>query len=213
MTAKLVYFPLQGRAQSIRYLLAFKQVAFEDVKLSFEEWGAVKAAGTYGENAQLPVYVDESGKIFNQGNAILQMLAMKHGLGPQNAEEMYEIMWFFETIADHKPDAEYRAVLFTEGAAQESIDKMVEEQIKLLNKFESRWADGRAYCSGANITAADFFNLTAFTSLFNNPNIRNPSLSERVMVHYATLTHVKRVMENIKGQCQATVDALELSWI
>ena len=62
MTEKLIYFPLQGRAQASRYLLTYKQVAFEDVKLSFEEWGAVKAAGTYGENAQLPLYIDASGK-------------------------------------------------------------------------------------------------------------------------------------------------------
>ena len=129
------------------------------------------------------------------------MLAMKHGLGPKSAEEMYEIMWFFETIADHKPEAEYRAVLFTENAAQESIDKMVEEQIKLMNKCEARWADGRAHCSGADITAADFFLHTAFTSWYNNPNIRNPSFSERIMVHYATLPHTIRVMDNIKSQC------------
>ena len=63
--AKVVYFPIQGRAQAIRYLLAYKEVAFEDVRLSFEEWGPVKAAGTYGPNAQLPAYVDESGKVYN----------------------------------------------------------------------------------------------------------------------------------------------------
>ena len=64
--SKVVYFGLQGRAQSIRYLLSYKQVAFEDVRLTFDEWGPIKAAGTYGANASLPVYVDESGKVHNQ---------------------------------------------------------------------------------------------------------------------------------------------------
>ena len=47
-TAKVVYFPLQGKAQSIRYLLSYKHVAFEDVRIPFEDWGPIKAAGTYG---------------------------------------------------------------------------------------------------------------------------------------------------------------------
>ena len=62
---KLVYFNLQGRAQAIRYLLAYKGVEFEDVRMEFEEWGAAKAAGTYGEGAQLPVWVDDDGAIHN----------------------------------------------------------------------------------------------------------------------------------------------------
>jgi len=46
-------------------MLAAKGVAFEDVRLTFEEWGAAKAAGTYGAGNQLPVYIADDGKIFN----------------------------------------------------------------------------------------------------------------------------------------------------
>ena len=45
---KLVYFNLQGRVQSARYLLGYKGVEFEDIRLTSEEWGPTKAAGTYG---------------------------------------------------------------------------------------------------------------------------------------------------------------------
>ena len=44
----LVYFPLQGRAQMSRYAATYFGVDFEDKRLTFEEWGAAKAAGTYG---------------------------------------------------------------------------------------------------------------------------------------------------------------------
>ena len=44
---KLVYFDLQGRAQAIRYLLAYKGIEYEDIRLSFPEWGEAKMAGTY----------------------------------------------------------------------------------------------------------------------------------------------------------------------
>ena len=46
---KLLYFQVQGRAQPIRFMLDVKGVAFEDVRMTFEEWGAVKQAGTYGD--------------------------------------------------------------------------------------------------------------------------------------------------------------------
>ena len=61
---KLVYFPVMGRAQAIRFMLASRGVAFEDERISFEEWGARKAAGTYG-TSQLPVWVDDNGKWYN----------------------------------------------------------------------------------------------------------------------------------------------------
>ena len=98
---KIVYFNLQGLAQASRYLLTFKGVEFEDVRLTFEEWPAVKAAGTYGAGNSLPIYVDDEGKNHNQAKAILMLLAGQHGLSPQNAEEMFELMWFFETRGDH----------------------------------------------------------------------------------------------------------------
>ena len=53
---KLVYFDAQGRAQAIRYLLGYKGIEFEDIRLTFEEWPATKAAETWGAGNGLPVY-------------------------------------------------------------------------------------------------------------------------------------------------------------
>ena len=59
---KVVYFNIQGRAQSFRYLLAHKGVEYEDVRVTFEEWGAAKGAGTYtAPGGQLPAYIDADG--------------------------------------------------------------------------------------------------------------------------------------------------------
>ena len=46
---KLLYFPLQGYAQSIRYMLGAKGVEFEDVRIPMEEWRTIKEAKTYGD--------------------------------------------------------------------------------------------------------------------------------------------------------------------
>ena len=45
-------------------MLAAKGVAFEDQRIPFADWGPIKAAGTYGEGAQLPIYVADDGKFY-----------------------------------------------------------------------------------------------------------------------------------------------------
>ena len=59
---KLVYFPLQGRAQASRYCLAHKGVEFEDVRLTYAEWGEAKAAGTYtAVGGNIPAFIEDDG--------------------------------------------------------------------------------------------------------------------------------------------------------
>ena len=90
------------------------------------------------------------------------MLAMKHGMGPNTAEEMYELNWICETKADHEPE-EHKTAIFLVDAPAETIEKAVEANIKCMDKMEARWADGRAHACGANLSAADFFFLAGYT--------------------------------------------------
>ena len=43
---KLIYFPFMGRAESIRLLLTHAQVDFEDERVSFDAFHAMKDNGT-----------------------------------------------------------------------------------------------------------------------------------------------------------------------
>lgn len=83
----------------------------------------------------------------------------------------------------------------------------------LTAKLEARWADGRTRVAGANITAADYSILTSYTSVTSNANLRNPSLTARLTAIHEGTTNVKRVVAAIKGDCQASVDALQPAWI
>ena len=208
----LVYFGIQGRAQSIRYLLAYKQVAFEDKRLSFEEWGPAKAAGTYGAGNSVPVWVEDDGTVKNQGNAILHYLAHKHGLNCATAEEQYELNWFYETGNDHQKP-EFMKALFNADADQATIDGFVAEMNKNADKLEARFADGRAHVTGANISAADFSLLAGHTGVISNSHLRCPSISERLMADTASRPNLARVLANIQSECQATVDAIVPGWI
>ena len=59
---KLVYFELHGRAEAIRLLCHHAKVEFEDVRFSFEEWGAKKGSGEF--KGQLPQW-HEDGEVMN----------------------------------------------------------------------------------------------------------------------------------------------------
>ena len=95
---KLVYFDLQGRAQAIRYLFALKGIEYEDVRVSFEDWPAIKAAGTYtAVGGSLPSLVEADGSKKNQGMAILHGLCKQHGVVPASCCQTFEMHWFFQT--------------------------------------------------------------------------------------------------------------------
>ena len=75
--------------------------------------------------------------------------------------------WFFETILDHKKQ-ELKPVLFTAGVAQELIDKAIENEKTMLDKFNTRWVDARTHVAGHNKTIADYTLLTLWTSVWAN---------------------------------------------
>lgn len=211
---KLVYFNLQGRAQAARFLAAYKGIEYEDVRLTFEEWGAAKAAGTYGEGNQLPVWVEDDGKIRNQGKAIGCYLAVKNGLTPADAEEAYERSWYDETLIDFtKPEA--RAAVFQEGAPQEAIDLAYDNFVAHMTKLNNRWADGRAHVVGASVTDADFDYLARHIQITFNESGRNPSLGQRMREALPTFEHANRVFENAKALVPEAVAAALASgtWI
>ena len=76
MAARLTYFPLRGRAEAIRLVLEYVGATYEDKKVSFEEWGAIKPTLPFG---QIPFYEDEDVKI-PQSMAIVRHLGRKYSL-------------------------------------------------------------------------------------------------------------------------------------
>ena len=83
----------------------------------------------------------------------------------------------------------------------------------MLDKCNTRWADGRNHVVGNTITTADFDLLTLFTSIISNSHLRNPEVSTRVKAHYETLEHVNRVVSNVRQPVQNVVDQIQPSWI
>ncbi|MFH4978255.1 hypothetical protein AB6A40_004964, partial [Gnathostoma spinigerum] len=94
---KLQYFPLRGRAESIRLLLTYLGQEFIDEKISFEEWPKVKPTTPFGF---LPVLTVDGEYQIAQTLAILRYLARKHGLEGSTDEENAYIDMYADQIQD-----------------------------------------------------------------------------------------------------------------
>ena len=94
---KLIYIPLHGRAEPTRMLLNYAGIKFEDERIPFAEFGSRKAEFPAG---QVPVWINDDGKVYNQSIAIVHALAREHGFAPKNSLGEWANTWVSETIAD-----------------------------------------------------------------------------------------------------------------
>jgi len=81
----LHYFPTTGRAELIRLLFTAAGQKFTDTRVTFPEWGKLKAAGSTPWGS-LP-YLEVDGKELGQTKAIVRFVAHEHGLAGSGAFE------------------------------------------------------------------------------------------------------------------------------
>ena len=208
---KLLYFPLQGRAQAIRYMLKLKGIDFEDQRLTGAEWGPIKAAATYGANVQMPIYVKDDNTHMTQSMAILKSLAMEHGYMPTTAQEFYEAEWFLDTATDMLAKPGVVGALLNDDATEEQQQVAADAITGLMDKYNTRFSDDRAHVAGATLTYADFQCLATYTSVIDNAHVKHQKIKDATTAKKADCANLMRVVDAIKGQCQATVDALQPS--
>ena len=96
---QLLYFDVYGKAEPIRIMLHHAKFAFEDVRLTSEQFQAKKASGELPAG-QLPVWVSDDGKVYNQSHAILRALAIEHGYYGDNFEERWAADMVLDTYED-----------------------------------------------------------------------------------------------------------------
>jgi prostaglandin-H2 D-isomerase / glutathione transferase len=66
---KLTYFDIEGVAESVRLALALSNTEYEDIRVAFPDWGALKPTLPYG---QLPVMTIDDGPMLTQSKALLR---------------------------------------------------------------------------------------------------------------------------------------------
>ncbi len=78
---QLIYFDFAGRGEAIRDALRWGRVPFNDVRVSFAEFQAMRASGRLPYD-RLPILELEDGTILAQSNTILRWAAERAGLTP-----------------------------------------------------------------------------------------------------------------------------------
>lgn len=80
---ELIYFPVRGKAEHIRYIFHQAGVPFTDTRLDKADWPKLKPETPFG---QLPV-LKVDGKFLAQSTAIARYVANEHGLNGDSAFE------------------------------------------------------------------------------------------------------------------------------
>lgn len=150
---KLTYFPIKGKAEPIRYLLAYRNIDFEDIRLDLDTWkSSVKQTSPFGK---VPI-LEIDGKKVTQSRAICRYLGREAGLAGKDAWEDLQIDIIVDTVddvrsaitdyyyySDEKAKAEKKGPLFNETIPFyfKKFDTIVSENNGHLANKKLTWAD------------------------------------------------------------------------
>ena len=95
-TYKLTYFNLEARAEWIRWIFLQVGVPFEDIRVPFQDWPAMKPTTPFG---CLPI-LEVDGKQIAGSIPIARYVAEKHGLAGENAIENAQLAGIGDVIQD-----------------------------------------------------------------------------------------------------------------
>ena len=85
---KLFYFPVYGKAETIRMMLWKAGAAYENINLNPETLKEMKESGAL-EFGQVPMLELDDGTKLSQSNAIVMYLAQTHGFICEDAMKNY----------------------------------------------------------------------------------------------------------------------------
>jgi glutathione S-transferase len=151
----LTYFPFRGLGEPIRLFFEDQGIAFEDRRVGFDEWDAVKPQMQF---RQMPRLQDGVETLF-QSQAILRYLARPRGLcGETDAErircdisaeagrDLQQRLWdHFWWPGSNTPDA---AAEFEAGTLSDQLDLV------------AAWLGDAPWFGGARVLFADYYVLT-----------------------------------------------------
>ena len=165
---RLIYFDFPGRGEAIRDALRMGGVAFEDLRLSFPEFQARRAAGQLPWDT-LPVLEFDDGRQLGQSNALLRWAGAEAGLTPVDPLDALRVDALLDNIEDYGTrlsvsirvsDEAVRAALRAELA-----ERWLPEWFRLL---ERRLAEaGHGWLVGAALSIADLKAVHLIDKLIN----------------------------------------------
>ncbi|KAM4032679.1 glutathione S-transferase P 2-like [Anomaloglossus baeobatrachus] len=151
----LTYFPIRGRAEAIRLLLADQGASWTDDEVQMQDWAAgvrdLKKNAVFG---QLPRFQDGDFELY-QSCTILRYLGRKYGLSGSSQQEIANI----EMINDGVEDLRMKYYIFHFLEKEPNKEKFLAELATQLGYFErilSKNSNGSKFLVGDKISYADY---------------------------------------------------------
>jgi len=167
------YFDMPGRGEMIRVLLKHIGNPFEDHRIKFEEWPALKASGKF-ELQQLPVIeCDPCGINLCQTDAIMHRIGVRYGLLPVNKpEKLYKVVWFCNTMKDIMEGCTKFFLPIAEDKKKEQRKDFFEKTAPiLLGAVQDRLKLNKCkhHLVGSKPTIADFYFIGVWKGFVTSP--------------------------------------------
>ncbi|XP_073446056.1 hematopoietic prostaglandin D synthase [Dendrobates tinctorius] len=142
---KLTYFNFRGRAEIIRYLLAYTNTEFEDHRIDYKDWPAQKDEYPFGK---LPV-LEIDGIVYYQSLAIGRFLAKKAGLTGKTDLDDLRLDALLDTIDDF-------ISLFPWTGDEKAIKEYLDKISSVISGLEKELGDNKWF-AGEYVTWADLY--------------------------------------------------------
>lgn len=183
---KLTYFPVTALGEPIRFLLAYGNLEFDDVRFDRADWPEIKKTTPFG---QVPMLEFDGNKLAQSG-AICRYLARELNLVGKTNLDAAKAEIIVDTISDFRgPLAAYHYDSNPETKAPKLAPLQNETVPFYLSRFDKIVADNGGYFVNGQLTWADLYfvaisdylqlmagNMDFFSS---NPNLK--ALKEKVV--------------------------------
>ncbi|EPY87515.1 Glutathione S-transferase-like protein [Camelus ferus] len=147
----IVYFPVRGRCEAMRMLLADQDQSWKEEVVTMETWPALKPSCLYG---QLPKFQDGDLTLY-QSNAILRHLGRSLGLYGKDQQEAALLDVVNDGVEDLR--CKYVTLIYTNyEAGKEGYVKALPEHLKPFETLLSQNQGGQAFIVGNQISFADY---------------------------------------------------------
>ncbi|VTJ51162.1 Hypothetical predicted protein [Marmota monax] len=149
----IVYFPVRGRCEAMRMLLADQGQSWKEEVVTPDTWqqGSLKASCVYG---QLPKFQDGDLNLY-QSNAILRHLGRSLGLYGKDQREAALVDMVNDGVEDLR--CKYVTLIYTNyEAGKENYVKALPGHLKPFENLLSQNQGGKAFIIGDQISFADY---------------------------------------------------------
>jgi len=192
---KLTYFNNRALAEPVRLLFALKGIEYEDVRVTREEWPALKPNAEQYPWGSLPV-LQEGDKVLAQSTTILRYLARKFNLIGSDEFEAAKCDELADAMTDYR-QAFFKPIFEKDEAKKEELTNTLKNETtpKYLSKFDAILkSNGTGFFVGKNVTHADLY-IATFLEIFSEGQPGLLDSYENVKAHQQKIFNLDGIKE------------------